>query len=264
MRFRRVLWTAAFVAVTATLGAQAVPSQLKLNEQEARQQLLDSLTRGGPVLGAAARAFVALPATARVAVVNAGVAWMKTYVNSAPFKTAYAQASENAKPMAPDAQETVDQELKRKQDEQLKDLAESRKMLAIVPAAERPAMEQMLKDMEAQIKSPDTTQMLRMQIELERKDRSAAHADDMKKWQEDYPGNPLVLVARGLQEFLTTSADVDFAAKLVRSPSGQMRFENADYESKSREWKLCFRAGREAVGAARAAATAWLKELPQR
>jgi len=40
-----------------------------------------------------------------------------------------------------------------------------------------------------------------------------------------------------------------------------MRFVNESYESKSSEWKLWYRAGKEPVPAARAAVGAWLKEL---
>ncbi len=41
----------------------------------------------------------------------------------------------------------------------------------------------------------------------------------------------------------------------------RMRFEDPLLEKKPGEWKLCYRAGREAVAAARAAATAWLATL---
>ena len=40
-----------------------------------------------------------------------------------------------------------------------------------------------------------------------------------------------------------------------------MKFANPAYEQKPTEWKLCFRAGREPVEAAKALATAWLKEI---
>jgi hypothetical protein len=67
-------------------------------------------------------------------------------------------------------------------------------------------------------------------------------------------------VANVLQQFLAAGADVDFDAKLTPS-GGAMTFVNPDYEQKSSEWKMCFRAGRAPVAAARAAGQAWLKEL---
>jgi len=56
------------------------------------------------------------------------------------------------------------------------------------------------------------------------------------------------------------SATVDFNAKVAKS-GALMRFADPRYESRPKEWKLCYRAGKEAVDAARAAATEWLKEL---
>lgn len=53
---------------------------------------------------------------------------------------------------------------------------------------------------------------------------------------------------------------MDFAAPLVER-DGAMRFADASYERKPPEWKRCYRAGKEAVDAARSAATAWLKEV---
>jgi hypothetical protein len=86
------------------------------------------------------------------------------------------------------------------------------------------------------------------------------HQRDVAKWNENFPENPNVLIAKRLRAFLDTSADVDFSAKLV--PSGdKMKFADAKYEQKSSEWKMCYRAGRDAVTAARAVAAAWLKEL---
>ena len=59
---------------------------------------------------------------------------------------------------------------------------------------------------------------------------------------------------------LDATADVDFNAKLV-SRSGRMAFVDPALEEKSSDWKMAYRAGREAVSAARLAAAAWLKEL---
>lgn len=65
--------------------------------------------------------------------------------------------------------------------------------------------------------------------------------------------------ARSL-EFLEATSDVDYDAKLV-SRGGKMRFANEDYESKSANWKLAYRAGREATEKARAFASVWFAEL---
>ena len=263
MRIIRLVAIASLAAFT-TLHAQGVPSQLRTSEDQARQSLVDTLPGNGVPFGlAAGKAFVALPAAARAAVVGASVLWMKTYVNSAAFRTAYAQAREKAKPLAPDAPGSVDQAVKREQDEQAKGFAEARSALALMPADQRSAMEAQIRQAEAQLKSPEMVKMLRAEVEETLKNQKDSYDDEVRKWQEAYPANPLVLVSRRLQQFMTVSADVDFNAKLV-SVDGKMKFENPAYEEKSQEWKMCFRAGREAVAAARPAAAAWLKELPAR
>ena len=47
----------------------------------------------------------------------------------------------------------------------------------------------------------------------------------------------------------------------VRADLYDEEYSDEDYESKPGNWKLAYRAGREATGKARAFATAWLAEL---
>jgi hypothetical protein len=76
-----------------------------------------------------------------------------------------------------------------------------------------------------------------------------------KAWEQQFPEDPQVLVARRLHEFLDACADVNFDAK-VEAETGM--FEEKRYEQQSNEWKLCYRAGREAVTAGRTIASAWV------
>ena len=62
---------------------------------------------------------------------------------------------------------------------------------------------------------------------------------------------------RRLTYFLDTTQDVDFGAKTANG-----RFVDATNEAKPPEWKMCYRAGKEATDAARGVAESWLKELP--
>jgi len=262
---RRGRWVAGLVVVTATsLGGQTVPSQLKMSESDAQESFLGSVTGGYPQWStAAAAAFVALPAAARVTVVQGGMAWARAYVKSPVFRAAYERARGQAKPLPPEIQGTVDEELARQLAEQRKSFEESRQALAALPPEQRKELEAVLKQSEAQLKNPEFLAMLRMGIEAERTDARERHASGLARWEEEYPANPGVLIARRLQAFLTECGDVDFAAKL-EARDRTMVFVNADYERKSAAWKTCYRAGPEAVGAARTAATAWLKELAAR
>ena len=66
-----------------------------------------------------------------------------------------------------------------------------------------------------------------------------------------------------LREFLDVSGDVNFEAELAPNDD-RHRFAEPQYEQKSSAWKLCYRAGKEAVSAARTFATAWLGELERK
>jgi hypothetical protein len=81
-----------------------------------------------------------------------------------------------------------------------------------------------------------------------------------KEKQARYPEKPTALLKAALQRFLSETAEVDFAAKLV-DIGGHQVFSEDRYEAKPDAWKRAFRAGREATGAAREAAQAWLAEL---
>jgi hypothetical protein len=72
--------------------------------------------------------------------------------------------------------------------------------------------------------------------------------------------DPKGQLKKGLQSFLTATANVDYAAATHSSGSLKI-FDKAEYESKPREWKLCYRAGHETGEAIRAFAENWLAEL---
>jgi hypothetical protein len=87
-------------------------------------------------------------------------------------------------------------------------------------------------------------------------DNAVDNAIDSKDNEDRYPADPQKLIKRRLEEFLEISESVDFDAKLHGSS-----FANAEYEAKSDKWKMCYRAGKEVIGAAREEAQTWLKEL---
>jgi hypothetical protein len=82
----------------------------------------------------------------------------------------------------------------------------------------------------------------------------------LAEYDSKFPADPRTLITKRLHDFLEMSKDVAFDAKLV-STGGTMRFADPRFESKSDQWKLCYRAGKEPVDAARAFATDWLRQL---
>lgn len=83
-------------------------------------------------------------------------------------------------------------------------------------------------------------------------DKQLNKGDDNKK----YPVNADELIKSRLESFMEISATVDFNAEL----NGSM-FANPEYEKKTDQWKMCFRAGKAVIAAAREEVAIWLKEL---
>jgi len=109
-------------------------------------------------------------------------------------------------------------------------------------------------------KDPEQKAMIKQAFEMQAAQEKEEYANRLKEWEEEYPADPRKLIVRRIDEFLEESEDVDFSAKLVQS-GGRMKFALTEYEDKPPLWKLCYRAGKEAVQAAREFAAAWRAEL---
>ena len=72
------------------------------------------------------------------------------------------------------------------------------------------------------------------------------------------PANHVQLVKARLEEFLKESATVDFNAQL----NGNV-FANTEYERKSHQWKMYYRAGKAVIETAQAEVKAWLDDIAQ-
>ena len=164
-------------------------------------------------------------------------------------------------PTAPTAKGSVDDELAKQKAEREKSLAEAKKNLEKMPANLRSQMEATIKQMEEQFKAMDKDAQMqaitRQSIEMSRAEDQKNYQERLKAHDKAFPADPNVLIARRLREFLATSQDVDFGAKLVANGS-QRRFADARYEDKSRDWKLWLSGGqgRNGRGAGRGASLA--------
>jgi len=207
-----------------------------------------------------ARAFKLLPPAARGDAATSGIAWLKTYTASPEFKQQYAQIRQTHKPLPPEFTGTPEDEITKADEEQKRKEEESTKALAALPADQRAQIEQAMKAAQAQMNTPEMHQLRLNSIKSDRAQRTKEYDTELAQWQSDFPESPTPVIVKRLREFLAASADVDFAAKVV-TQNGQTRFVSDAYERKPREWKFCFRAGKEATGAARTAAQTWLKEL---
>ncbi len=82
------------------------------------------------------------------------------------------------------------------------------------------------------------------------------NAVDKGKNEKLYPSDPTEMVKQRLQDFLVVSKTVDFDAEVSNG-----MFTKKEYERKSAQWKMCYRAGKEVVEAAQTEAIKWLQEL---
>lgn len=263
-------WVVALVAavgLTAAASAADVLTQLGLNAASAKELLMSGVGSGWVDYGAAAGEFKKAPAALRVELVQGAIAWAKSFTATPDFKASYAKLRETRKPEAPKFVGTPEEEYARQREEQAKAQAKGnedmKKAMASMPPDQRKQMEEAMKQAAEVVKQMDTPAMHKMMVDgirMSREQQATEYTAGMKKWNEEYPENPNPVIARRLKAFLDMSAGVDFDAKLVQK-NGKMRFVNETYESKPSEWKVCYRAGKEPVLAARAAADAWMKEL---
>jgi hypothetical protein len=112
-------------------------------------------------------------------------------------------------------------------------------------------------------KDPEQKKIMGQMTDMQRDEDQKQYAGRLKDWNEKFPADPRVLIKKRIADFLSASAGVDYAAKLA-ARGDKMVFVRDDYEQKSPEWKVCFRAGKEATEAARAFAKAWLVELEKK
>ena len=260
---RRTGACAIAAAFATTLAAADILTQLGLTAEVAKEAVAGILVGGVSNPGVPAAAFKLLPPAARGEAATAGVAWVKAYTASPEFAQRYAKLRETRKPAAPVVVGTPEEELMKQSDEQKQAAEESRKAIASLPPDQRKALEDALKSTTEMIAAMDTPEQKQIRLEAikaMRTERAQQYQQELANWQREYPENPNAIIARRLRQFLDLCADVDFAAEL-KSDGGRMLFVNPSYQAKSAQWKTCYRAGKEATTAARAAVQAWLKEL---
>jgi len=267
LRLRKVAILLAQVSILAIAGAfaQGAMSSLGVQEDEAKRQMVWSLTSNRVPVSLAAKAFKAAESSVRVKLVQGALAWIKAYTESAAFKADYEKQRAADKPAPSKPQDTIDAELAKQKAERRKGLEDMKKNVAKMPPDMRPKMEETVKQMEAmyakQDADPQMAALMRQGLEAQRAADEKSYHERVAQHEKRFPADPRVLIAQRLQAFLDVSRDVDYSAQLYAAERGKMKFVNAAYETKPENWKLCFRAGKPTVDAARAFALAWLKEI---
>ncbi len=231
---------------------------------EAGDLVLDALQSGITYNDHAYQTFKAMIANDRALVVRSGLAWVKEYTAGPEFSAKYAAYRMERKPKPPETVPTVQDYFASQRKDMEASVAESRKALAGANAETKKTLEASFKQMMDQIaameKDPGQREMIVQMLQVQKAENQSRYEESLAEWTRVYPENLKLVIAGRIREFLEMSSDVDFSAKLVQQ-DGVMRFANQEYEAKSAEWKLCFRAGKEAVTAARTFMQVWLGEL---
>jgi hypothetical protein len=181
-------------------------------------------------------------------------AWTKTD----DFKARYAQerqATLPKEPVPPRDGAKVAAEHQAGIEQSLKDAEQA---IAVLPPDQRGPAQQALDAARQQMKQNAVPAEAAQQQELERFKQEKAEYG--RAVAGGMPQDPKEGLRMRLKKLLELTDKVDFKAKLV--PDGEVqRFASKELESKPREWKLCFRVGREACEAARSFAMGWVAGL---
>jgi hypothetical protein len=235
-------------------------------EESARNSFLSSLFRGTLSFPQTTQV-QETPNSARAGFVQQIGAFVKLYTESAAFAEEYQRERETRKPLAPEAPKSMDAQRKEQKEQLQTSIQQTEEGMKSMSPDLQASMKQVLTELKAQLKSLDdpNNPMFSKEVEEIYKQSYAAqleeHKQKLTQWQQDYPQDPRELIRRRLMEFLELSQSVDFNAALVKDEQGKKTFANVVYERKPDSWKMCFRAGREAVNAGRDFAQQWLAQL---
>jgi len=253
------------LAGVATVLAQSSLADFGVKESELKERMVNALIYGNIPVYPDRKSFKAASPAGQAAFVKNALGWVKTYTESAGFKADYEKQRASAKPAPPKSKGTADEQYAKYLAEQRQGVENMKKAAAQMSPDMQKQMEGTIKQLEANAersaKDPQMVAMMKQSFEQSNMNDQKDFQNRLAKYEKEYPADPRLLIASRLHQFLELSQDVAFDAKLVPSAGGRMRFADPQYEAKSSQWKMCYRAGREPVQAAQAFATQWLHQI---
>jgi hypothetical protein len=264
---RVIGWSLAVIGAGAVaLVAQSSLLSFGVHVDRIKPSMVDTFTDGIIPAYPNAKAYHTASVAARVAFVKEAFNWAKAYSETAAFKADYEKHRENAKPAAAEDKGSPDDQYKKMIADQQKQIDEMKKSMKTMSPDMQKAMQQVVDQLEEGMKKtandPQAAAMMKQSFAASAaNDQEQAHKD-VADYEQHYPADPKVSIARRLHAFLDESKNVNYSAQLTADGGGgKMRFADPQYEQKSDRWKMYYRAGREPMEAARAAATEWLKQI---
>ncbi len=191
----------------------------------------------------------------------------KSYTRSEAFGRQYLEFRDGQKPTPPEAPKSMAERRREDKEQMQENIRETEANMRTMPAEYRATMQQSIEMMKQQLKEIDNPDNPAYSTQMEEMYRQTyetgmeEYRAKLAEWEKEYPTSPKGMIKKWLTDFLEASKDVDFNAALKPGELGKKVFVNPDYESKSANWKMCYRAGRETVQAGRAAAQQWVREL---
>jgi hypothetical protein len=256
-----VALSAAPFAVRLLAQGGTLLQKLSVSESNAQNSFFDVIWDGSPYVPGGRDVFKAAAPAVRVTMVRGLAAMLKAYTRSDVFKARYTEYVDANRPRITTDRTKSGTEQDAETDASIKEMEANIKKM---PPEMQKQMEEVVKAMkmqQAELKKNTEFQEAReAAVKQGQAQEEREFQERLAQYESEHPKNPDLLIASRLKQFLALSADVNFDAKLVKQ-GDKMRFEDPTLEAKPEEWKLCFRAGREATDAARAFAAEWLKEL---
>ncbi len=216
-----------------------------------------------------ARSLKAIARGDRAAIVKEIGAYAHDYAATDDFAKRYNDYRISRKPAPPNPPKSME-EMKKEQKENLeksiKEAEEGMKSMSEDNRATVQGVVDALKKQLASIDDPANPMFSKQMEDLSQQGyemQKQQYQKQVEDWEKEFPPSPKEMIRSWLRKFLAVSQDIDFNANLKDGIGTTKMFVNPEYEAKSDQWKMCFRAGKETVQAGRAYATSWLAELEQ-
>ena len=236
--------------------------QLGITKQEANEKISNSFLGGGlDYYGVNIKNLIS---NDRAAVVKDLASYAKQYAASQEYIKQYATLKERHKP-EPYKLETPE-EMRNNMIKSAKEaVRQTEESLKKAPAEMKTIFEKTVdaaKQNLRQAEDPNNKYMkaYAQNFPAMEKQMKESHERLLQEWETKYPSNHLLYVKVRLQEFINATDNVDFSAQLTER-NGKKYFVNPEYERKGSQWKMAFRAGKEAVESARTFAQQWMSEI---
>ena len=213
------------------------------------------------------RALKAVAKGDRAAIVKEIASYARDYTQSDAFAKRYEEYRISRKPAPPEAPKSMDQQKKEQKENLAKSIKEAEDGMKSMSAENRATVQGVVDALKKQLASIDDpanpmfskemAEMTQQGYEMQKQQ----YQKQVEEWGKEFPATSREMLRAWLTKFLEVSADIDFNAQLKDGLGTTKMFVNPDYEAKSDQWKMCYRAGKETVQAGRAYAKSWLADL---